>query len=79
MVVVVVRAAVVAVVLGAGLWSAGSLLLWGGQVNAGRTGDHLWEATSSVGTRVRGLGVVLILAGVVGLGPFLWVAAAVSS
>ena len=75
----IVRAAVVAVVVGAGLWSAGSLLLWGAQVNAGQAGEHLWEATTSVGSRVRGVGAVLVVTGAVGLGPFLWLVAALGA
>ena len=69
--------AIVAVTLGAGLVGGSSLLVWGGRVNQGRTGGHVWHATTSVAARLRLIGLGFVVAGSFGLGPFLWVAVAV--
>ena len=74
--VTLVSGAMAAVLLGGGLVWGGALLLWGGRVNEGRTGSEVWAATTAVAQRVRRLGIVLLGAGTVGLGPFLWVVVA---
>jgi hypothetical protein len=73
----VLNAAVGAIVVGAGLWSAGSLLRWGGHVNEGQVGGHVWAGTSALGAHCRGVGGGMVLMGAVGLGPLLWVVVAV--
>ena len=70
--------AVVAVLLGGALVWGGALLRWGGRVNEGRIGSEVWTSTNAVADQARRLGLVLLGAGTVGLGPFLWVVVAVN-
>ena len=70
--------AMVAVLLGGGLVWGGTLLRWGGRVNEGQLGSEVWTSTNVVADQARRLGLVLLAAGTLGLGPFLWVAVAVA-
>ena len=69
--------AMVAVLLGGALVWGGSLLRWGGRVNEGQLGSEVWTATNAMAEQARRLGLVLLGAGTVGLGPVLWVVVAV--
>ena len=74
----VVCGAMVSVLVGGALVWGGTLLRWGGRVNEGQLGSEVWTGTNAVAEQARRLGLVLLGAGTVGLGPFLWVVVAVS-
>ena len=77
MVVTLVCGAMACVLLGGGLVWSGALLLWGARLNEGRTGSEVWTATNAVAEQARRLGLVLLAAGTLGLGPVLWFLAAI--
>jgi hypothetical protein len=74
--VTLVCGAMACVLLGGALVWGGALLLWGGRVNEGRSGSEVWTGTNVVAEQARRLGLVLLAAGTLGLGPGIWVLAA---
>jgi hypothetical protein len=75
---IAMAAAVVTAMLGSGLLAGGSLLAWGGRLNRGRVGAHVWAATDALARRARRVGTAPVVAGSIGLGPGLWMATALS-